>query len=123
MANIKRLQELLENVVPHIPPRRLRMSEFFTLPNGCGTVACVAGWAGLHTPFNQMGYRLVRFPIAKQYMPAFNFRYGFCAIQIFFDIDTQDAQHIFGGHNSDDPVEAAQRIIDVIEANTPSEET
>lgn len=131
MANIKRLTELLVNVVPFIPPRQLRMRKFTgahkALPNGCGTVACIAGWAGVHPAFNAEGFVLS--PLLRrtayglsgymlQHVPLYGGLEMADAVLSFFDIEAEEFEYLFGEGNPNDPVAAAQRILDVIEANT-----
>lgn len=122
MANIKRLTELLENVVPFIPGRQFDMRHWTRgkeLPNGCGTSACVAGWAGVHPPFNDEGYGLPQSVNSgnDERPPEFLAARGSHAIQEFFELDGAELDHIFLSIYKS-PVEAACRIIDVIEANS-----
>lgn len=127
MANIARLKELLKNVVPYIRPEKLSMGSWSVdsmgnynavIPNGCGTAACLAGWACVEPSIKRQGLRFEK-NSCGEFVPTFHGRRGFNALERFYELGEPDADHIFGSDNSDDPVEAAQRIIDVIEANTP----
>ena len=123
MVNIKRLIELRDNVLPFIPPKQLKMETWTgyhdELPNGCGTVACVAGWAGVHPPFNADGYHLEP-KLEGGFRPSYSGSYARCPVsqvRSFFDLAGEEFEYIFGAFQPNDPVLIAQHITDVIEAD------
>lgn len=96
MANIARLTELLEKVIPGIPPQKFDMAEIL---HPCGSPSCLGGFADVHPPFRRQG-------IAGE------------TWECFFDLDGDEWAHLFRGDHPNDLAQAACRVIDVIEANT-----
>jgi hypothetical protein len=86
--NTARLLHLRE-VAQHIPMNRLDMGMW----GGCGTHACLAGWACRDKKFNVEGLALV--DSGGGFVPGFNRRTSFQALDTFFDLHGLETTHLF----------------------------
>lgn len=85
--SIQRLCEL-RKVAEKIDMSRLDMRQWFM--NDCGTVACLGGFACLHPPFQALGLGHL-----NHRWPTYRGEHGMRALRDFFDINRQDAFHLF----------------------------
>ncbi len=82
-----RLQHLI-TILENLTPDQLDMSMW---TNECGTVCCAAGWAAQDMWFNSLGLRL-----DDEDVPVIEgVENPWASLRIFFDIDRDDANHIF----------------------------
>jgi len=72
------------------------------LLHGCGSMACVIGWACAYPPFKALGLRYVEAGCCGH--PEFHDEYGMAAAARFFDIREVQATHLFtAGESIYDP--------------------
>lgn len=94
---------------------------FFYERTSCGTAACALGLAATDPHFNSEGFTLngCEFPITRG---ALGFdAVGFDAAEIFFDLSSSEARHLFSSYNYPDdqresPLVVADRIHTLLES-------
>lgn len=110
---IERLRTLYA-ILDGIPDQRIDLSDWRGWPRAeledsadpvCGTVACAFGWACVYPPFMDMGLTMAGDHL-QGYRPQFldrraslfgaQFFSGWQALCLFFSLDPDDAQEIFG---------------------------
>jgi len=87
---------ILANYLETLPDERFFMGSWF---NDCGTTACAMGHATNIPQFRDLGLTTVKCSLTVDTaIPVFDGRRGFQAAMAFFDINYDDAIHLFGGH-------------------------
>ena len=83
----------------------------------CGSAACAIGVACLIPEFQALGFHLTRWSggggYTSAYYPVFHNAGGWWAVERFFDLNNEEAQHLFHRSSysqSNDPVAVAARI-------------
>jgi hypothetical protein len=109
--NIERLTHLI-TVLERVPPGHLKMGNW-----ACGTAACAVGWAAKDPVFNEQGFVLKgRRSIAPVFVldatPGAYNPDNWDAVQLFFEIEFEDAWCLFGTNAY--PADAEPAPADVI---------
>jgi hypothetical protein len=97
----RRLLKLATFLEKRVPQEKFDISVWACEKKGCGTVACVGGWAGLMAEFRKLGLRTVRRHFEVRFRPKTkedkkyvaeeaydqnSTHYGFDACELFFGV-------------------------------------
>lgn len=103
-----------------VPAQRFQMTSYYRgkfcgrleelRHNECGSSACALGWATFIPAFKKAGLRFERDSSEQPSVPVYENNYGVRAGEIFFRIDYDSADLLFGGSLPDDPNIVADAI-------------
>ena len=92
---------MLADFVETLPPERLSLIRWFGFGKGCAVA-----WAATEPWFRAQGLRLEDSDNLAECRPEFKDRTDWAAVASFFEITTQEAQHLLGGARGLSPAPA-----------------
>lgn len=108
--NVERLKHLI-TILSAVPPEHFDLGYW-----DCGTTACAVGWACRDEQFNKQGLTVGAADTYRE-VPRFSGLARWDAVEAFFDLDYDQAQHLFSlGYYDVDPRPTPDDVIARIEA-------
>ena len=126
-VSINRLLEAADILSTYKLPKGVKfdMTVFYKEPPSskapeCGTAACACGIVASQPKIRKRGFTLVHSHYTKDdngkrysrlFTPKYKNKKGFHAVELYFGINDEQANDLFGAHNCDDtPKQVAKRI-------------
>lgn len=121
LQGLDRLEKLAE-FLQTISRKQFNMENWYIRKPDCGTVACAAGWATHIPSFRRAGFKLLREKYLLKgdeythFSPVYKNNGGMDAVQTFFNLNDDDAWHLFGDDTKRTPKQEAKVLRQYVKA-------